>query len=89
LTTVLSLSMVTAAPEAGFTETPALMMMLPAVDVASGVVVLAETVVEVVWASAGAAQINAERLTIEGPNRRARVNPRLRNGRLEAFWETL
>ena len=70
LETVLSLSTVTAAPDVGFTETPALMTRLPDVEVASGVVVLDETVVLAVWASAGAAQISAERLTSGGPNRR-------------------
>src|SRR5258706_77343 len=70
--------------------TPGLMMMLPALEVRSGVVVLLETVVEAVWASAGAAQINADRLTIDGPNRRARAHPwpraTARAEALEALW---
>jgi hypothetical protein len=86
LLTVLLLSMVTAAPDGGFTEAPGLMMMFPAWEVTSGVVVELETVVDVVWASAGAAQISADRLTIEGPNRRTRVNPRPRAELLETLW---
>src|SRR6266481_4849687 len=82
LVSELLLSMVTAVPAAGFTEPPTLMVMSPAVEVASGVVAPEPIVV---WASAGAAQISAERLTIGAPNRQAKPRRRPETSGPEAF----
>jgi hypothetical protein len=73
LMTALLLSMVTAAPDAGFTVPPPLMVRSPVFDVASGAVV---SLLMVVWANAWPAQIRAVALTRGGPNRRIRAQRR-------------